>query len=76
MARPRKNIVGTRLGFILTAGGASGPLSYALILNPFLVVKSLHGAGKIQNNIYNALHARSQAVGSSDMERVADPSAR
>jgi len=37
----------SELGFILTAEGASGPLSHALILNPFLVVKNLHGAGKI-----------------------------
>lgn len=64
----------SELGFILTAEGASGPFSHALILDPFLVVKKLHAAGKIPKDIYNALYARSQAVGSQDMEQAADSS--
>ncbi|HEY3897209.1 MAG TPA: hypothetical protein VGM54_01265 [Chthoniobacter sp.] len=53
------------LGFIKLADGSSGPLSHALILNPYLVVKSLKAS--IPNDRYNALLARANAIGASDL---------
>ncbi len=53
------------LGFIKLASGSSGPMSHALILNPYLVIKSLKE--QIPNDRYNALLARANAIGATDL---------
>lgn len=48
------------LGFILLQEGPSGPFSYALILNPYRVIKQIYERGKsgIRADKYNALMER------------------
>lgn len=58
------------LGFIKTAGGALGPESYALILNPYLVIRSHHTErtpGLIVDKV-NALMARAAEIGAPDFD--------
>jgi hypothetical protein len=49
-----------KLGFIKLATGSSGDCSYALILNPYLVIMALYDAKNagIRQDKYNALQAR------------------
>jgi hypothetical protein len=58
------------LGFIIirTQTGPAGDLSYALILNPFLIVKELRSKGNVDDQDYNGLLARAHAVGSKDLD--------
>lgn len=56
------------LGFIRTQTGPAGDLSYALILNPFLIVKELRSKGNVDDQDYNGLLARAHAVGSKDLD--------
>lgn len=59
------------LGFINVIEGPSGPLSYAIILNPYKVVKKLIAADPdaIRKDLLNALHERSIEIGADDFER-------
>jgi hypothetical protein len=62
------------LGFIHTQGGASGAMSYALILNPYLVVRRLHDlkAPGLREDKYNALVERAGEIGADDFN-MPDP---
>lgn len=52
-----------KLGFIKLAPGPSGDCSYALILNPYLVVRDLYENKKgVTQDKYNALLARASEV--------------
>ena len=57
-------------GFIETKPGPSGDLSYALILNPYLVIKRHHGNkhSGITEAAYNALQQRAIDIGADDLE--------
>ncbi|WP_052174205.1 hypothetical protein [Brucella anthropi] len=51
------------LGFIKLAAGPSGDCSYALILNPYHVIRDLQAAGKgVRQDKYNALLARAVEI--------------
>lgn len=54
------------LGFIRLAAGDNGPRSYALILNPYNVIKKLKA--KLPQDLHNALTARSNDVGANDLD--------
>lgn len=56
------------LGFIQIAEGRYGPISHVLIMHPYLVVKRLHAAGKVQDIRYSALLQRLDDVGAKDLE--------
>ncbi|QEL25530.1 hypothetical protein FQV39_25260 [Bosea sp. F3-2] len=58
------------LGFISVKPGQAGPLSHALILNPYLVIKALHDAGNvgITQDKYNALVERAIDIGAGDLD--------
>jgi hypothetical protein len=62
------------LGFILIEDGPSGDLSYGLILNPYLVLRKLHGenAPGLVKAKYNALVARAGEIGADDFN-LPDP---
>jgi hypothetical protein len=53
------------LGFISLKSGPSGPASYALLLNPYLVIKRHRDMGTpgLREDKYNALVARASEVG-------------
>jgi len=55
-------------GFIKLAAGASGPRSYALIMNPHRVINALHGQhpSRIPKDLYNTLVARGIQIGEKD----------
>jgi hypothetical protein len=55
------------LNFINTKPGPSGPLSYALIWNPYKVIKKHQEDGKVTEDFYNALLARSLEIGADDL---------
>lgn len=55
-------------GFILTEEGRYGPISHVLILHPYLAVKRLSAAGRVQKIRYNALAQRLGDVGVNDLE--------
>ena len=50
-----------RLGFIRLAPGAQGPRSFALIFNPYLIVRSKKA--EIEPRLYNALLSQAVAIG-------------
>ena len=58
------------LGFIDIKEGPSGPLSYALIWNPYLVIKRYHDESKpgLRADKYNALLARAVDIGATDLD--------
>ena len=58
------------LGFIDIRPGSSGPYTYALILNPYLVVKKLHEARTIglTADKYNALLDRCVEIGEDSLD--------
>ena len=58
------------LGFIDVQPGPSGDLSYALLLNPYLVVKRLHDDRRpgFTRDLYNALHERMIEIGAKDLD--------
>ena len=58
------------LGFIETKPGPSGELSYALLLNPYQVIKKHHGKkhSGITEATYNALQQRAIDIGADDLE--------
>jgi len=57
------------LGFIETASGASGPLSHAVIFNPYLVLKEHHAKGTpgLTQHAYTSLKHRANEVGESGL---------
>jgi len=61
-----------KLGFIETKEGPTGPMSYVLILNPFLVLKEHRAQGTIGQNAYNALLERLIETGT---DELAEPAA-
>jgi hypothetical protein len=62
------------LGFIELQAGSSGPMSYALILNPYLVIRRLRDQKNpgIREDKYNALMERAGEIGASDLS-MPDP---
>lgn len=60
------------LGFIDIKAGPLGELSYALILNPFHVLKRAQLAGSIQDAKWQALIVRANEVGASDIDELDD----
>ena len=58
------------LGFIKIREGQAGPLSHALILNPYLVIKKMHEAGKagLSKEKYSALVERAIEIGATDLD--------
>jgi len=58
------------LGFIETKPGPSGNLSYALILNPYQIIKKHHSKthSGITEAAYNALQQRAIDIGADDLE--------
>lgn len=62
------------LGFIDLKEGPSGPMSYALILNPYLVIRRLMLANQpgVRADKYNALMDRAGEIGATDLE-MPDP---
>jgi hypothetical protein len=59
----------SNLGFIELRSGSSGDMSYALIINPYLVIRKLHEAKHpgIREDKYNALMERATEIGASDL---------
>jgi hypothetical protein len=57
------------LGFVRLAPGPAGPKSYALILNPFYVLRKIRAkkASSISAEDWNALAARLIEIGSNDL---------
>lgn len=56
-----------QLKFISSKAGASGEYSFVLIYNPYRIIKEHQAAGRIQEGKFNALYARAQEVGASDL---------
>jgi len=54
-----------KLGFVKIAPGSYGRRSYALIINPYLVVKDLRS--KLDRAIYNALAERASVIKADDL---------
>ena len=51
------------MGFLKLAEGPSGDCSYALIMNPYHIIRDLHAAGRgVRQDKYNALVARSVEI--------------
>lgn len=68
----KRVLVLQKLGFIELATGPSGPVSYALIFNPYKIIKK-HAEKKgslIQKDNYNALIARMSKIGADDLEET------
>jgi hypothetical protein len=59
------------LGFIKLAEGQFGKRSYALLLNPHLVVQRLKK--KVSSGLYNALLSRANSIGATDLKPPAKP---
>lgn len=59
-----------KFGFINVVAGSSGPLSYALILNPYRVVYALSRRedAPIRKDLLNALHQRMIEIGADDFK--------
>jgi len=55
-------------GFIEIAAGPFGPRSFALLYNPYLVIKELHRKGKIDPALFNALASQATSFGAKDLE--------
>jgi hypothetical protein len=62
------------LGFIDIREGPSGPLSYALIFNPYLVIRRLRDQKRpgVREDKYNALMERAGEISASDLD-MPDP---
>jgi len=61
------------LGFISTQPGPSGPMSYALILNPYKVVMEHYQKKAVTADFYNALLVRALEIGANDLTENAEP---
>ncbi len=64
----------SELGFIVLRSGSSGDMSYALIVNPYLVIRKLQETKQpgIREDKYNALMERATEIGANDLS-MADP---
>ena len=60
------------LGFIDIKSGPNGPISYVLILNPYLVVRQLYDAGQINESFFNSLAQRMIEIGAHDLSDPPD----
>jgi len=60
------------LGFIGLKSGAFGDLSYAVVYNPFHVIKRAYLAGLVPANKYQALLMRANEIGAWDLEDIDD----
>jgi hypothetical protein len=62
------------LGFIDLAPGPSGPMSYALIWNPYFVIKDHkeQNTPGLREDLYNALMGRAYEIGADDFDEVED----
>lgn len=71
--RARMKIL-VELGFIDVREGPSGPMSYALIYNPYLVIRRLHAQKRtgVREDKYNALLERAGEISASDLD-MPDP---
>ncbi len=60
------------LGFIKLAAGSGGAASYALILNPHIVILGhhKHATAMLESDAYNALTERAIEVGAEDFVKV------
>lgn len=58
------------LGFIDFQAGASGPMNYVLIYNPYHVIKRHHEEGKLNDMAFNALKTRAIEIRATDFEDV------
>lgn len=57
------------MGFIKIQSGASGPMSYALIINPYKVIQKSYGTHPgVTADKYNALMARAIEIGAKDLD--------
>lgn len=56
------------IGFIKIKEGSSGPISYVLILNPYLVIKQHKEKGMVSEQLYNSLLQRMSEVGAKDLD--------
>ncbi len=57
-----------QLGFIDIKQGPSGPISYALLLNPYQVIERHWNQGAVSDQLYNALRQRMNEVGARDLD--------
>ena len=57
-----------KLGFIMYKGGASGPVNYVLILNPYGVIQQHIKSGKLRGDVVNVLLERMIEVGATDLD--------
>ena len=53
-------------------GGPSGDLSYAVIYNPYYVIKRAHIAKQVHDNKWQALAIRANEIGAFDPEDLDD----
>ena len=60
------------LGFIGVKPGPLGDLSYAVIYNPYHLIKRAYLAGQVQENKWQALVIRANEVGAFDLDDVDD----
>ena len=58
-------VILSRLGFIRLAPGSNGARSYALILNPYTVIKSRRS--KIEKALFNVLAERAATIKANDL---------
>lgn len=56
------------LGFISVKAGPSGPLSYALIFNPYHVISRANSAGELIDGMWEALIMRSSEISATDLD--------
>lgn len=63
------------LGFVKVKSGPSGPMSYALIPNPYKIAKRLYDAKTegFPEDIYNALLQRMTEIGAEDLSDTSKP---
>ena len=65
-----------KFGFINTQPGPSGPMSYAIILNPYKVIKAHYERQLVPHDLYNALLARANEIGADDLIEADPPNGK
>ena len=58
------------LGFIEIKEGPNGPISYVLVLNPYLVVGEYNSSGQVNAALYNSLKERMIEIGAQDLDEA------
>jgi hypothetical protein len=60
------------MGFIDLQPGPAGPMSYALLWNPYLVIRDHkeRGTPGLRQDLYNALMARAAEIGAEDLDEM------